>query len=432
MVKIMAELTPVYMIMVDPDNNGTDSNKGYEMHPLGDGTFKARWGRIGQHYSEKIYPMSKWNSLYNSKLKKGYKETTSLMTDVIRDSKVEDTNKSDKFASIVVASIRDVLRRLWEYSHSSVQSAYKVSASVVTQAMVDKAQEQIDFISTQATASMDVEEFNKALLELFSIIPRKMGTVKSWLAKSPNDFDRIIVREQDLLDSMAGQVYKHKVDDGTKSETEVSTEVNILDEMGIEMRETTPDEVAKLKKLMGNQAYRFVNAWAVNNIETNKEFTEFVSKNKIGNVRLLCHGSRNQNWLSIIKQGIRIRPSNAISTGNLFGLGCYWSNPEKYEGGVQKSVGYTSVNGSYWASGNSSRGFIAFYDVAIGKSYDVYSFGSQYYDFNLKKLKSVMADAWSLWCHGQGHRNGGSSLINDEIIVYDHRQATIRYLVEIK
>ena len=47
------EKKPVYLIMVDPDNNGTDSNKFYTMTPLGDGNFKAEWGRVGGHVSSK-------------------------------------------------------------------------------------------------------------------------------------------------------------------------------------------------------------------------------------------------------------------------------------------------------------------------------------------------------------------------------------------
>ena len=124
--------------------------------------------------------------------------------------------------------------------------------------------------------------------------------------------------------------------------------------------------------------------------------------------------------------GLKIRPAGAIATGSMFGLGIYWSNPEKYKGGVAKSIGYTSLGGQ-WTRDYQNCGFIAFFDVAIGDSVDAYSFDSKYYSYNLERLKKDNPKAWSLWAHGNT-----SMLRNDEIIVYDDRQMTIRYLVEIR
>ena len=70
---------------------------------------------------------------------------------------------------------------------------------------------------------------------------------------------------------------------------------------------------------------------------------------------------------------------------------------------------------------------VGFFEVALGDSYDAYQFSSQYYDMDLKKLKSLKPDAWHLWAHGNT-----SMLKNDELIVYSMEQMTIRYLVEIR
>ena len=47
-------------------------NKFYEMTENGDGTFTARYGAIGTSGATKTYPMSKWPSIYNEKIRKGY------------------------------------------------------------------------------------------------------------------------------------------------------------------------------------------------------------------------------------------------------------------------------------------------------------------------------------------------------------------------
>ena len=423
------EKKPVYLIMVDPDNNGTDSNKFYTMTPLGDGDFKAEWGRVGGHVSSKNYPMSKWDSTINSKKKKGYVERTNYMEEVIEDSKVSDTNTNgeDEFSLIKNVSVRSIIKRLFDFANKTIQSAYRVNASVVTQAMVDSAQGIIDFLSNNYS-SMSVEEFNKKLIELFQVIPRKMRKVADHLSTSSNDFESIITREQSLLDTMAGQVYVSKKSDNSDNlanNNEVAQE-SMLDKMGITMEDATEEDIKKIKKAMGDSASKFYKAWRVTNKATEKEYQDFTKENNIGNVRLLCHGSRNANWFNILKMGLKIRPAGAILTGSMFGYGCYWSNPDKYHGGVAKSIRYTSLDG-YWSGEYTKVGFIAFFDVALGESYDAYSFDSKYYNFDLKKLKEVKPNAWSLHAHGNT-----SMLRNDEIITYTTKQSTIRYLVEIR
>lgn len=114
------------------------------------------------------------------------------------------------------------------------------------------------------------------------------------------------------------------------------------------------------------------------------------------------------------------KPTNAVITGKMFGYGIYYA-PK-----ARKSLGYTSLSGSYWARGNSNSGFMALMDVAYGKPYDVYSFDSKYYNFNYDSLQRTCPGANCL------HAHEGSMLRNDEIIVYKEEQCTIHYLIELK
>lgn len=414
-----------YLILVDPNNNGVDSNKFYKMAGNGDDTFTVEYGRVGATPQTKTYPMSKWNSTLASKLKKGYVDRSDLMQEVIADSKIEDkSNGVDEFSLVQNLSVREIVKRLWDYANKTIQSAYSVRAEAVTQAMIDAAQEKIDYIAANYK-NWSVEEFNKNLNELFIIVPRKMKRVSDCLVSDSSEYDKKLSEEQSLLDTMAGQVYKPKariVDAGS----EIKASESILQKMGITMEEATQEDIAKIKKAMGDSAGKFYKAWRVTNLETEKNYQKFTTENNIGNVKLLCHGSRNQNWFNILKMGLKIRPAGAIATGSMFGLGIYWSNPEKYKGGVAKSIGYTSLGG-YWTRDYQNCGFLAFFDVAIGDSVDAYSFDSKYYSYNLERLKKDNPKAWSLWAHGNT-----SMLRNDEIIVYDDRQMTIRYLVEIR
>ena len=420
------EKKPVYLIFVDGEFGQQGHNKEWNAIPLGDGTFKAEWGRVGASKQSKIYPMSKFESLIASKIKKGYVDRSDLMQDIIEDSKVETTPTGvDKFSLVKNDSVRNIIKRLFDFANQTIQSAYRVTAQSTTQAMVDTAQGIIDELSMNYK-NMSVEDFNKKLNTLFITIPRKMKFVKDHLATSPNDFEKILADEQSLLDTMAGQVYKRKIATDTVDSNEVPSQ-SILDEMGIEMEDATDEDIIKIKKAMGDSADKFYKAWRVKNLETEKVYQEFTKRNNIGNVKLLCHGSRNQNWFNILKMGLLIRPAGAIVTGSMFGSQClYFGNPDKYHGGVAKSIGYTSLGG-YWTRDYQNCGFLAFFDVAIGDSLDAYSFDSKYYSFTLEKLQQEKPNAWSLWAHGNT-----SMLRNDEIVVYTTKQMTIRYLVEIR
>lgn len=352
------DYTPKYLIFVSPDNKGVDSNKYYRMTPNGD-TFTVEFGRVGATPQTKTYPMSKWNSTLSSKLKKGYVDRSDLMQEVIADSKVEDkSNGVDEFGLVQNLSVREIVKRLWDYANKTIQSAYSVRAEAVTQAMIDAAQEKIDYIAANYK-NWSVEEFNKNLNELFIIVPRKMKRVSDCLVSDSSEYDKKLSEEQSLLDTMAGQVYKTKAKIAD-TDSEIKASESILQKMGITMEEATKEDIAKIKKAMGDSAGKFYKAWRVTNFETEERYQKFTSENNIGNVKLFCHGSRNQNWFNILKMGLKIRPAGVITTGLMFGKGAYFSNSEKYHGGVAKSIGYTSLGG-YWTRDYQNCGFIAFF-----------------------------------------------------------------------
>lgn len=400
--------SPVYLVMVTANNN----NKYYRMIPHGD-TFSVEYGRVGASCQKASYSMSQWDKKYNEKVKKGYVDQTHLVQDLIQ--KEEPTTK-DGYKEIVNKAIAEIVERLQSMAKQKIQQNYKVSSQQVTQAMVDEAQRVIDKLMN----STKVKEFNTILLELFGVIPRKMSNVKDYLASNETDFARILKDEQDLLDVMRGQVVQHTVDNSKSETTEEEKGETILEAMGLEFEEVTDEDVAMIKSLLGDCRDKFYKAWRVKNIKTQKRFDDFVEKEKVSKTKLLWHGSRNENWWSIINTGLVLRPTNAVITGKMFGYGIYYA-PK-----ARKSLGYTSLSGSYWARGNSNSAFMALMDVAYGKPYDVHSFDSKYYNFNYERLQQTCPGANCL------HAHAGAMLRNDEIIVYKEEQCTIKYLVELR
>lgn len=399
------QIRPTYLIMVTDQNN----NKFYNCFPDGD-RFRVEYGRVNSSSTTTYYPISKWESQINSKLRKGYKDITDLKAELIVPETV------DPYKPINVESIRKVIDRLQREARDTVRKNYTISASAVTQAMVDTAQEKLNCLSV-ASSAMDLNEFNEVLLNIFSIIPRSMSNVRSYLAQSRTDFDKIIVREQDMLDAMRSQIVNIET---VHNQNHESINQTVLEAFGLFMAEATHSEVEMIKKRMGRQADKFIRAWKVTNFDTQERFDKFVQENHIQERKLLWHGSRTENFWSIMKTGLKIRPTNAVLTGSMFGPGIYFAPS------CSKSVGYTSLSGSYWAGGSASRAYMALFDVAYGVPYDVYNFDPKYYDLNYKKLNKYKSGATCLHAHADK-----GMLRNDEIVVYKEDQTTIKYLIEI-
>lgn len=404
----MAEIRPTYLIMVTTANN----NKYYNLFPEGD-MFRVEYGRVDATKTTRTYPMSKWNAQIYSKLKKGYQDVTDLKKDLVQE--ISSANPESPYKEIENAVIRAIVEKLQNMARETIRKNYTVKASSVTQDMVDAAQKIIDAL---ANNSATIEEFNANLLKLFTVIPRKMGNVRDYLANKSEDFAQIISKEQDLLDVMRGQIYVKQDDEPI--ETVEKKQQTILEELGLVMEETTADDIAMIKTLMNESADKFRKAWRVTNLKTQDRFDKFVTDNNIKDTRLLFHGSRSENFWSIIKTGLVLRPTNAVITGKMFGYGCYYA-PK-----CAKSIGYTSLSGSYWAHGGNNTAYMALFDVAYGTPYDVYNFDSKYYNLDYNRLQQFKPGANCLHAHADR-----GMLRNDEIVVYREEQMTIKYLIEI-
>ena len=99
----------------------------------------------------------------------------------------------------------------------------------------------------------------------------------------------------------------------------------------------------------------------------------------------------------------------------MFGQGLYFAPLAK------KSMGYADIYGSYWAHGTQNTGYMALFEVAMGKPYEIKD-GWLDDDFRYKDLKYGCHSVWA---------KAGSSLRNDECIIYREDQCNMKYLVEV-
>jgi len=389
------------LIMVTAANN----NKFYNMTEAS-GSINVEYGRVGNtSVATANYPSSRWESLLKSKIKKGYKDVTGLRT-------VGDTVD---FADISDDQISAIVRELQALANKSIQKNYTVSSDQVTQAQVDLAQGIIDNLAGMDDEDrIDFTHVNTCFLELFQAIPRRMKEVRDWLPYDFDDFQKKLGKEQDTLDVMKGQVRLNAV----KKDNTADSKKDILDAMGIEIAVCTQKDIKLVKKELGSISNKFRRAFKVINKRTQKSFDEFITGRPDKRTQFFWHGSRNENWWSIIDTGLTLRPTNAVITGKMFGYGLYFADK------ARKSYGYTSCRGSYWARGSAPKGFMALYDVHMGKTLVHKRHEGWMSSLNETKLKKK-GDYDSFTALG------GADLRNNEFIVYDDRQCTIKYIVEL-
>lgn len=399
----MTEYAPLHLVKISADTN---NNKYYDMIPAG-AAWTASFGRVGAAPQKRSYPYSQWNAKYHEKLRKGYVDRTCLVQDLI----AAPPSPGDGYAPIADAEIAEIVALLRGMASRAVAENYTVAANQVTAAMVEEAQS----VLTQLVSLDDLNAFNRALAELYGVIPRKMQSVRDHLAKDRSEFGGIIRREQDLLDVMRGQIYVPKP---VASEEAPPGGQTILEASGLVFRHATEEDLLKIKSALGSCAGQFKRAWRVSNLRTQAAFDDCVTQGSIA-TKLLWHGSRNENWWSILNAGLALKPTSAVITGKMFGYGIYFASK------ARKALGYTSLSGSYWARGSAKHAFMGLYEVAYGKPYDVYSFSPQFDSFNWHALQSACPGASCL------HAHEGSMLRNDEIIVYRECQTTVKYLVEL-
>jgi poly [ADP-ribose] polymerase len=249
-----------------------------------------------------------------------------------------------------------------------------------------------------------------------------MNNVKNYLLPKSdthtypaNKAKRIIEAEQDLLDTLRGQV---QTQNQTQTQTQPQTQTRTIEELfGLIIEPATEDDINMIKKLLGKNKNQFIRAFKVINKNTEEKFNKYKKQDVNVNSKLFWHGSRNENWWSILQNGLLLRPATAIITGKMFGYGLYFADK------AQKSINYTSLKGSYWTQGNSEIGYVGLYEVFLGKAKKITQHKPSYYDLNYDKITAEGYDSVFV--------EGGYDLINNEYVVYHEHQTTIRFLIEI-
>jgi len=402
------------------------------LEEVNDGTFLLKRGEIGVQVGKNkirstLQPMTSWDITVASYLSRGYKMVPGRTEPPLRTVFRKQTQKreyrpeKDLFAQALVQMLLALAKKVVEENFSS-----NVLLDVPSQEQFSEGERLLKVLA-EGYGFMDTREFNRILCEYFMVMPRRMKYLNDNLAKGKDRHGKKLSDQDAALErAKIASVEKDRFDilkslvSGTPGEDldirQTATEAN-----GISIRGVTKDEEAWIQKHLAENASKYLRAWRIENHRTEKDFDDYCTKEHLidgKGIDHLFHGSRGENFWSIITNGLTVNPLNVVITGKAYGQGTYFA-PD-----ARKSLGYTDRLGSKWVNGGRETGLLGIYKVATGKRYD----GSHGCDSSLtwSKLQKICPGAHCTWAESRY-----SGFIMDEVIVYQDCQSTIEYLVEI-
>ena len=425
----------VKLIMVTANNN----NKFYNMEELGNGYWRATWGRVGTPGRSMEYPMSQWSAKYNSKTREGYQdiskttvvsqgykpeddpEIEGLLNHLLAISRQYVSNQTDigTLNASSIAEVQDLINSLTT-TKSEYTGADSYKEWLTKRGIVDDSAARMRFSKECA------DKFNRALLKIWTIIPRKIKNTRDALynpgSSLPTEtaLNKHISNEQSLLDNIILQ---------SKATSNANGINTISEAFGFKFKKATAEETDfikdKIAKESDSGSFKVKNVYKVANPVRDAEFEEYLQNNDLKNddknVKLYWHGTGPENVLSIMANGLIIRPANAAYCGSAFGDGIY-SAPSP-----NKSYNYTSRDSdrrSRWMFVNA---------VITGNTFNCTNNTDRIGKIRICDLDGETFSQLNLNYHSVHAHAGASSYIRrDEVIVYNKSQVSTKYLVEIE
>lgn len=277
-----------------------------------------------------------------------------------------DVHSSYTYKEIEDDSVRELISFLQQESSMAIKSNYSVSVSEISPQMITQAEDILNQFSNDPLK-------DNSLLEQFQM-----------QALPSND----------------------------------SKEKTLLEEWKLSITPVNDEkELRQIKRHMGHSADCFSKAFRVKNSNRDNAFWNYYDKHNYHkeDIHYWYHGSRNMNCLSILHNGLILNPK-APKVGHMFGYGIYLAPKAK------KSIGYTSLNGSFWVHGTSDKAYLFVMKTVYKSPYHVYTWTS-----GMKSLtKSRISPHDAVFAHA------GTSLRNDEVVIFDDAQVTLQYIIELK
>lgn len=415
---------------IDPD---TGSHCFYDIVPnnMGDVTIDvgARYGQTGVTNAggdmvENAYvlkppfaPYLYWLK-YFTLLGEGYED----LTDMVFDSDEAEEEIRSLFQSEDAPeddTEKDAALHLYEKLQMAAKMSLQSKAEVnflsskppVSRRQLESAKK----LLAKMRAAESTEALNDAVKKMLGVIDIPFKT-KDGKKRAVADFMAKKVEDKEKQDAILAEIVAYWTDviqelDFLVPQLQTKTKAKKVSPFGsIKVEYGSDEDLAKWKEQFHAPGNLFYKYYSIEDEEKQERFEKYVKDNKVTDIRHFVHGSRTENWGSIIINGLVLYP-NAVISGKAYGYGIYTARD------FVKSMGYTSYYGSKWAGGSSSVGYIAVVKTAYGKPLLKNALGD--YTSEVKKGGYGCLDA---------HR-GSNGFAMDEIVFYDEKALLIVGLI---
>lgn len=396
------------------------------------GSDPAHWVRVG--YSSLQSAESDFNKIVAEKTSGKRKDASgnseayyivdvvspSFGSDNIR-STIKTTTKNDVpsglFQQIKDSQIRNLLNKLLKANKHSLSLSSNITFNVngsaetafgpVTLEHIQEAREILTNIKNSIKGKFDsISDVPASLIKMFnkyfSYIPRSFNSRKislDDLILEDSDF----IKEHEMLDQLEAVISINDTNDSEEIELPFTME-----------KASEKDSKTIIQAIEKSRKHRSLNEWKpvnVYKVEIKEERKQFFKKNESlkGEEIDLFHGTDSSNILAILTKGLIVPPVSAPNvTGRMFGNGIYAASSST------KALNYSA---GYWnGSRHNDSIFMFVVRFSMGK---VYNCKRALPSGTPKGYNSIFAQ-------------GGADLVNDEYIVPETSQCSIRYMVEFK
>lgn len=398
------------------------------------GNTTVTYGRVGTLGVSENYnwTRSQYESKIKSKLKKRSDGTFYTEVDIISESSITPTTASkemvkksamDELAgncpilkTLVKRLIEENKHELYQSTGGKIQvnidtGAVTTELGVVSKSMIDTARNHLQLMSPFVLkGDLDNDRYLENLNQYLRFIPQDVGRTRGWHTRFLTD-QNSLVKQNDLLDQLEASV--------DLAESSINSQLTADQPKNLFNTSIKLVEDADTIKMVEKMFFSTLNSQHVSSKLKPVRVYEVTLNNmkeayekdgaKMNDQRMLWHGTRAFNILSIFKNGLMIPKSGGSIniTGRMFGDGIYTSDQSS------KALNYSY---GYWDGGTKdSNCFMFLCDVAMGNYHVPTSPSASLHRYGYD----------SVWA-----KPGKSGIMNNEMIVYRTSQCNIRYLVE--
>jgi poly [ADP-ribose] polymerase len=380
-------MKPVKTVMLVKTKAADNNNKFYEVNLYDDGNVVGRNGRVGTDgVLQKKGPIGEagYDKLVKEKMKGGYKPVEIATIEVMPSGSTKVRESLEDIAFRDIANHNPVLtkliKRLCDINRfqllqatggqiTIVDGVVKTPVGPVTLNAVNSGKAKLaslqQFVNSQNFGSEYVEMLEDYLTCIPQKIPHKGGWAETFFTNF-TDFQR----QSDLLEQLENSIKNFTAPAASDEE---ETEAETLQRMfgyslipvdgGPVFDKINRFYTSGINRIHVASNRKLVRVYQMTNEDKAARYKAIADR--LGNTKMLWHGTRAHNVLSILKGGLIIPPASGAGgytiAGRMFGNGVYFSDQST------KSLNYSA---GYW-SGDRDNGniFMLNAEVAMGREY---------------------------------------------------------------